>query len=121
MKCILLVEDVEDNRELARLLLECEGYEVVEAHNGREAVEAVRARTFDLVLMDLSLPEMDGWEATRLIQGMADRPGLPIVAVTAHAMSGDRERVMAAGFCGYVSKPLDVGSFAGQVRGYLGA
>ncbi|MEB3330260.1 MAG: response regulator [Candidatus Sericytochromatia bacterium] len=121
MTTILLVEDVEDNRDLARLLLEMEGYEVVEAHNGQQAVAAVQARAFDLVLMDLSLPEMDGWEATRVVQGLPDRGSVPIVALTAHAMSGDRERVMAAGFSGYMSKPIDVGTFASQVRGFLQA
>lgn len=116
---LLLVEDTEDNRELARLLLEADGFDVVEAHTGREAVDAVARERFELILMDLSLPEMDGWEATRLIQALPEAEGCPIVAVTAHAMAGDRERVMAAGFCGYITKPIDVGSFATQVRSFL--
>lgn len=116
---VLLVEDVEDNRELARLLLESAGFDVVEAHTGREAVEAASQRGFEVILMDLSLPEMDGWEAARLIQANPDAVGCPIVALTAHAMSGDRERVLAAGFTGYLAKPIDVATFASQVRAFI--
>ena len=119
MSLILLVEDVEDNRELARFLLEADGHEVIEAVNGVEALALAREHRPDLVLMDLSLPEMDGWEATRRLQADPATAGLTIVAVTAHAMSGDRERVLAAGFAGYVAKPIDVGGFAAQVRTYL--
>jgi CheY-like chemotaxis protein len=120
MSRILLVEDVEDNRALARFLLEADGHEVEEAVTGAEALEKAAAMPPDLVLMDLSLPEMDGWEATRRLLADPATAGVPIVAVTAHAMAGDRERVLAAGFRGYVAKPLDVGTFTAQVRAFLG-
>lgn len=118
---ILLVEDVEDNRELARLLLETEGFEVVEAHTGAEAVEVATTCSPALILMDLSLPGMDGWEATRRLREQRALDRVPIVAVTAHAMSGDRERVLEAGFQGYIAKPIEVGNFVNQVRKYLPA
>lgn len=116
---ILLVEDVEDNRELARLLLETEGYDVIEAHNGLEAVSQAQAHRPALILMDLSLPEVDGWEATRRLRSDPATAEIPVVAVTAHAMAGDRERVMQAGFKGYITKPIEVGTFAEQVSAYL--
>jgi CheY-like chemotaxis protein len=112
---ILVVEDVEDNRELVRLLLESAGYTVVEAHNGQEALDALVTGLPDLVLMDLSLPVIDGWEVTRRLREDARTAALPIIALTAHAMAGDRERVMASGFDGYIPKPIDVGTFLNQV------
>ncbi|MNS79679.1 Polar-differentiation response regulator DivK [compost metagenome] len=121
MSVILLVEDVEDNRELARMLLEVSGYDVIEAHTGTEAIAQARAHRPALILMDLSLPEMDGWEATRLIQADPATAHIPIVAVTAHAMAGDRDRVMAAGFVGYITKPIEVSGFADEVGQYLSA
>ena len=119
MSVILLVEDVADNRELASLLLESAGHSVIEAHDGLAAVAMASQHHPDLILMDLSLPEMDGWEATRHILANAATRDIPIVAVTAHAMAGDRERVMATGFVGYITKPIEVGAFADQVAGYL--
>lgn len=119
MSVILLVEDVADNRELASLLLESAGHTVIEAHDGLAAVALASEHHPELILMDLSLPEMDGWEATRHIQANPATREIPIVAVTAHAMAGDRERVMASGFVGYITKPIEVGSFAAQVAGYL--
>lgn len=119
MSLILLVEDVEDNRELARFLLEADGHEVVEAKNGLEALAMARESRPDLVLMDLSLPEMDGWEAARRLWADPQTADLTIVAITAHAMSGDRERVLGAGFKGYVAKPIDVTAFAEQIRGFI--
>lgn len=121
MSLILLVEDVADNRELARLLLEVAGHTVIEAHDGLAAVALAAAHRPDLILMDLSLPEMDGWEATRHILAAPATSAIPIVAVTAHAMAGDRERVMATGFAGYITKPIEVAAFAHQVAGYLPA
>lgn len=121
MSVILLVEDVEDNRELARMLLEVDGHDVIEAHTGTEAITQAQAHRPALILMDLSLPEMDGWEATRLIQSDPATADIPIVAVTAHAMAGDRDRVMAAGFVGYITKPIEVSGFAAEVGKYLPA
>ena len=120
MKTVLVVEDVEDNRDLARLLLEDAGMDVLEACNGREAIALSRERLPHLILMDLSLPEVDGWEAMRCIRGDALTAHIPIVALTAHAMSGDRERVLAAGFDGYMAKPLNVATFVLQLTPFLG-
>lgn len=119
MSKILLVEDVEDNRALARLLLESEGHTVIEAPNGAEGVALARGERPDLILMDLSMPGMDGWEAARLIQGEPETAAIPVVAVTAHAMAGDRERVLAAGFVGYIAKPIEVGTFTEHVGRFL--
>ena len=119
MSLILLVEDVEDNRALARFLLEADGHQVVEAKTGSESLVLAKAHPPALVLMDLSLPEMDGWEAARRLQADPATAGVPIVAVTAHAMAGMRERVLAAGFVGYVAKPIDVGRFAAEIRAFL--
>jgi CheY-like chemotaxis protein len=119
MSKILLVEDVEDNRELARLLLETAGHEVIEAHNGLEALELATTSAPDLVLMDLSLPELDGWEATRRLRADPATASLPIVALTAHAMAGDRERVLAAGFDSYIAKPIVVSEFVPALARFL--
>src|SRR5262245_35911451 len=104
---ILLVEDNPINQKLAARLLEKAGHTVVIAGNGKEAVDCVTARPFDLVLMDISMPEMDGLEATQVIRRNENgQRRLPIVALTAHAMVGDRERCLAAGMDGYVTKPV---------------
>ena len=105
----MLVEDNKVNQMLAVALLGKRSHQVTLAGNGREAVELVRNSEFDLVLMDVQMPEMDGLEATRIIREMeAAKPRrLPIIAVTAHAMTGDRERCLDAGMDDYVSKPID--------------
>ena len=106
--CILLAEDNKVNRRLAQTLLAKRGYRVVAAENGREAVDAYRRQSFDVILMDVQMPEMDGMEATATIRALERESGrhVPIVAMTAHAMKGDRERCMAAGMDDYVSKPM---------------
>ena len=116
---VLLVEDVEDNRELARLLLEAAGHEVVEAITGLAALALAATQPFGLVLMDLSLPELDGWEAFKRLRAEPATARLPVVALTAHAMSGDRERVLAAGFDGYIAKPIDVSTFLQTLAPFL--
>jgi PAS domain S-box-containing protein len=104
---ILLAEDNAVNQTLATILLEKEGHEVVLAVNGKEAVEAAARQPFDVVLMDVQMPEMDGLEATRIIRAREHNgTHVPIIALTAHAMKGDRERCLQAGADGYVSKPL---------------
>jgi two-component system, sensor histidine kinase and response regulator len=107
---ILLVEDNPINQKVAARLLEKAGHAVTVAENGRVALDIVGARAFDLVLMDVSMPEMDGLEATAAIRQREREAGadrrLPIVALTAHAMVGDRERCLGAGMDGYVTKPV---------------
>jgi two-component system sensor histidine kinase/response regulator len=105
---ILLVEDNLINQKLAARLLEKAGHVVTIAANGKDAVDQVAARPFDLVLMDVQMPEMDGYEATQAIRlrEQGARRHLPIVALTAHAMVGDREKCLQAGMDGYVTKPV---------------
>jgi len=105
---VLLAEDNAVNQRLASRLLEKRGHSVVVAGNGREALKALKEGEFDLVLMDVSMPEMDGLEAARAIRAAEQATGthLPIIAMTAHAMKGDRERCLDAGMDGYVSKPV---------------
>jgi CheY-like chemotaxis protein len=105
---VLVVEDNAVNQRLASRLLEKRGHRVTVMVNGREAVEALPNQTFDLVLMDLQMPEVDGFEATALIREREKENGghIPIIALTAHAMKGDMERCLAAGMDGYLSKPI---------------
>jgi len=107
---ILLAEDNAVNRKLATKLLEKMGHCVTVVENGKKALEALEQGNFDLVMMDVQMPVMDGFEATKLIRGQEQESGahMPIVAMTAHAMKGDRERCLEAGMDGYVSKPIDL-------------
>jgi len=104
---VLLVEDHPINRELAHELLGQAGLDVTEAQNGVEALEQLGARRFDAVLMDVQMPDMDGLEAVRLIRDQPELGGLPVIAMTAHAMLGDRERFLEAGMSDYVAKPIE--------------
>jgi CheY-like chemotaxis protein len=105
---ILLVEDHPVNRKLAVLILERQGHQVTSAENGREALAVLEQRSFDLILMDVQMPEMDGLEATRAIRSSEAASGsrVPIIAMTANAMSGDRQMCIDAGMDGYVAKPV---------------
>jgi len=104
---VLVVEDNRINQQVARELLESAGAEVQVAGNGALAVQAVRTTTFDLILMDVQMPDMDGCQATRMIRKGLAGQALPIIAMTAHAMVGDREKCLAAGMDDYLSKPID--------------
>lgn len=119
MATILLVDDNLANRVLAMKLLRARGHEIVEAEDGEAAVALARERRPALVLLDLGLPGIDGWETLRRIRADEASRDLPVVAVTAHAMVGDRERAMAAGFDGYLSKPIDASTFGDTVSGFL--
>lgn len=103
---ILIAEDYDDNRELLRLMLETAGYIVRETRDGRELIEAARAEPPDLILIDLSMPQLDGWGALRELRSDARTRAIPCVAVTAYAAEVDRERAFAAGFNAYVTKPF---------------
>jgi CheY-like chemotaxis protein len=119
MKKILVVEDVDVNRDLVVQLLEDE-YKVIEAVNGEEAVALALKERPDLILMDLSLPVMDGWEATRQIKSNDDLKSVPIIALTAHAMKGDEEKAKAAGCNDYLPKPINDDELFAKLAKYLG-
>lgn len=104
---ILLVEDNEMNRDMLKRRLFRKGYEVFIAVDGAEGVELARSLVPDLILMDMSLPVMDGWEATRQIKGDPKTEAIPVIALTAHAMAGDREKCLAAGCNDYDTKPVE--------------
>jgi CheY-like chemotaxis protein len=116
---ILVVEDNERNLKLVRDVLRYAGYEVVEARSGEQAVVLAERQPPDLVLMDLQLPKMDGAEALRRLRAGPGTGRIPVVAVTAFAMKDDRERALAAGFDGYLEKPISVRALPGQVRAVL--
>jgi len=106
MKKILIVEDVEFNRDLLVQMLE-EDYKIITADDGATAIELARRERPDLILMDLSLPVVDGWEATRRLKADPEVADIPIIALTAHAMRGDEERAKASGCDDYLSKPIE--------------
>jgi len=106
---VLLVEDTEDNRFMMRRLLEMEGYRVVEARNGEEAVKAAQTEKPNLILMDLSLPVIDGLAATRLIRKIPDLQNTPIIAVSAHDTADFQQDALTAGCNSYITKPIDFG------------
>jgi two-component system, cell cycle response regulator DivK len=116
---ILVVEDNPRNLKLVRAVLEFSGYEVIEATSGEEGVRLAHEASPDLILMDLQLPGIDGAEALRQIRSATDRPDVPVVAVTAFAMSDDRERAFASGFDGYVEKPISARALPQQVRDFI--
>ena len=117
---ILLVEDNPVNRRLAVFLLRSQGYEVREATTAQEAFEIIEKERPDLIVMDIQLPGMDGLEATRKIKAQPATTDIPIIAVTSYAMKGDREKAMAAGCAGYVTKPIDKNIFIQEVAALLG-
>ena len=118
MKKVLVVEDVDFNRELVVQLLE-DKYHVIEAVNGQEGVELAERERPELILMDLSLPVMDGWEATRRLKANDDLRSIPVIALTAHAMAGDKEKALAAGCDDYLVKPLDEDELMAKIAKYL--
>jgi two-component system, cell cycle response regulator DivK len=104
---VLLVEDNEESRDGLSRLLRRKGYEVLLAVDGRQGVDVARAEAPDLILMDMSLPVLDGWEATRQLKAGSQTRGIPVIALTAHAMAGDRERALEAGCDDYDTKPIE--------------
>ncbi len=116
---VLVVEDNRDSRELVVKVLTARGYQVVEAMDGEEALGMVERLRPDLILMDISLPRMDGHEVTRRLKGSEQFKAIPVIALTAHAMKGDREKALAAGCDGYITKPINVRELDGQIRQFL--
>ena len=119
MSKILLVEDNEMNRDMLARRLARKGYEVVIAVDGAQGVEMARAESPDLILMDMSLPVLDGWEATRQLKGDASTSRIPIIALTAHAMSGDREKAIEAGCDDYDTKPIELARLLEKIESKL--
>lgn len=119
MKRILIVEDVDFNRDLLTQLLE-EEFEVIAAADGRAGIAAAERERPDLILMDLSLPVIDGWEATRRLKAHADLKTIPIIALTAHAMRGDEAKAKAAGCDDFLTKPIDEAVLFRMLNLYLG-
>ncbi len=120
MAKILLVEDNEMNRDMLSRRLIRKGYEVAMAVDGRQGVDMARSGDYDIVLMDMSLPEIDGWEATRRLKQAAETKALPIIALTAHAMAGDRDKALEAGCDDYDTKPIDLPRLLGKIEALLG-
>ncbi len=114
-RVVLLIEDNDANRYLARFILEKNGFEVVAASNGAEGVRLARERTPDLVLMDIEMPEMDGYEAAGLLRKEAATAKVPIMAFTSYAHPSDRERALGWGFSDYLEKPFEVDEFVRRV------
>ena len=116
---ILVVEDQEDNRQIVRDLLTANDYEMTEAENGEEALAAVARDRPDLILMDIQLPVMDGYEVTRRIKADPSLSSIPVIAVTSYALSGDEEKARAAGCDDFVPKPFSPRQLLAKIRQYL--
>jgi two-component system cell cycle response regulator DivK len=120
MSKILLVEDNEMNRDMLSRRLQRKGYEVAMAVDGRQGVEMARQGGYDLILMDMSLPEIDGWEATRQLRAAPETVAVPIIGLTAHAMAGDREKALEAGCNDYDTKPVELPRLLSKIEALLG-
>jgi len=118
---ILYIEDNPENRLLVRRILEAEGYTVIEAEDASAGLELAERSSPDLILLDINLPEMDGYEFTARLRGTPGLSDIPIVALTANVMKGDRERTLAAGCDGYIQKPIDVDELPRQIERYVRA
>ncbi len=121
MPRILIVEDNEENRDALSRRLKRRGFDVVLAVDGRQGVTMARSERPDLILMDMNLPELDGWEASRQLKADAETRPIPIIALTAHALSGDRERALAAGCTDYHTKPVEMPRLLEQIEAVLRA
>lgn len=118
-KKILVVDDNRDSRELVVKVLKNKGYQMVEASDGEEAIEKAMAERPNLILLDLSIPKIDGYEVCRRLKSQDAFKDIPVVALTAHAMRGDREKTLEVGFEGYISKPINIRELPEQVKSYL--
>ena len=120
MTKILLVEDNEMNRDMLSRRLARKGYEVAIAIDGQQGIEMARSETPDLILMDMSLPVVDGWEATRQLKSAPETQSIPVIALTAHAMAGDREKAVEAGCNDYDIKPIELPRLLEKIEALLG-
>ena len=118
-KRILYIEDNPENRLLMRRVLMAEGYTVEEAVDGQSGLQKAAESPPDLILMDINLPEIDGYEVTARLKQLPNMQGVPIIAVTANVMKGDREKTLAAGCDGYIQKPIDIDLLPEQIEGFL--
>jgi two-component system cell cycle response regulator DivK len=121
MAKILIVEDNEENWDMLSRRLQRRGYDVVGATDGRQGIEKAASERPDIILMDMNLPVLDGWEATRAIKAQPHTAGIPIIALTAHAMSGDREKALEAGCDDYHTKPVELPKLLEQIEALLKA
>ena len=121
MTKVLLVEDNEMNRDMLSRRLNRRGYDVVFAVDGQQGLDVARSEKPDIIIMDLSLPVMDGWEATRRVKSDDALRNVPVIALTAHTMSGDRERALEAGCDDYDTKPVELDRLIGKIERLLGA
>ncbi|HHW20964.1 MAG TPA: response regulator [Thermodesulfovibrio thiophilus] len=119
MKRILIVDDNDDSRELVKKILKKYDYEIIEAIDGEDAIAKAVTYRPDLILMDISIPKMDGYEVTRRLKARPDFKATSIIAFTAHAMRGDQEKAFESGCDGYISKPINVREFPEQIKVYL--
>ena len=119
MLTVLYVEDNPENRMLIRRVLMAEGYHVIEADSGQEALQVVERTTPDLILVDMNMPDLDGYTLTGMFKKRPRLRHIPVVALTANVMKGDRERTLAAGCDGYIEKPIDVDTFPWKIAQYL--
>ncbi len=119
MPRILIIEDNEKNADSLSRRLQRRGFEVLHAVDGRKGVETAQAEKPDLILMDMNMPEMDGWEATRKIKALQELAATPVIALTAHAMTGDRERALEAGCADYHTKPIEFPKLLAQIEALL--
>jgi CheY-like chemotaxis protein len=118
---VLLVEDNPANLALMKYLLQASGYTILTATNGREGVVVAQRESPDVILMDLQMPNMNGYEAVRQVKEVPALRGVPIIAVTAFAMVGDRDKILARGFDGYIAKPITPERFVSEVEGFIAA
>ena len=119
MPKILLVEDNEMNRDMLSRRLLRNGFDVIMAVNGQEGIDLASSQTPDLILMDMSLPVLDGWDATRQLKANPATAGIPVIALTAHAMESDREKALAAGCDDFDTKPIELPRLLGKMKALL--
>ncbi len=119
MPKILIIEDNEENRDALARRLRRRGFDVIMAANGMDGLAMAQSEKPDLVLMDMNMPELDGWEATRRLKAAPESAAIPVIALTAHALAGDRERAIAAGCAEYHTKPVDLAALLTQIETIL--